>query len=300
LIAGVRAEDSRLVLHTQTAQGLPSDPAPKYFDVLPAVALTFRLTSSQNLRFSASQTLSRPEYREISTVAHEENGFEGLIVSGNARLKRALIQNYDARWEWYPTPSEVLSVGVFAKTFDQPIEKVIVGTTGAPTLNFVNAKGATNYGVEFELRKNLATIGHALTPFTFFANTTLMHSRIEPGNDSIASNTSALRPMQGQAAYVVNLGLSYISGGGRFSATALYNVVGRRITEVGQLPVPDAYELPRNVVDFSAQVLFTSQLALRLDAKNLLDAPYEVVQGAVTRLRYTTGRVLSLGLTLNR
>jgi outer membrane receptor protein involved in Fe transport len=104
--------------------------------------------------------------------------------------------------------------------------------------------------------------------------------------------------MQGQAGYVANLGLSYISSGGRVSATGLYNVIGRRIAEVGQLPVPDAYDLPRHIVDCSAQLLVTSQLALRFDGKNLLDAPYRTVQGSVTRLRYTTGRVLTLGLTL--
>jgi outer membrane receptor protein involved in Fe transport len=191
----------------------------------------------------------------------------------------------------------VVSIGLFAKTFEQPIEKVIVGSTGASTLSFVNADGATNYGVELEIRKNLSTIGRALTPFTVFANTTLMHSRIRPGNEGISSNTSAERPMQGQAAYVVNAGVSYATAGGRISATGLYNVVGRRITEVGQLPVPDAYELPRHVIDCSAQALITSQVAMRFDAKNLLNAPYQVAQGAVTRLYYTTGRVFTLGLT---
>jgi outer membrane receptor protein involved in Fe transport len=241
--------------------------------------------------------LSRPEYREISPIRYEQNGFEGLIVAGDTSLKRVLIQNYDARWEWYPTPAEVVSLGVFAKTFDRPIERVLVAAAGAPTLQFVNAKGATNYGVELEVRKNFATIVPALAPLTWFANATLMRSRIEPGNATIASNTSAVRPMQGQAGYVVNLGLSYLSGGGRISATTLYNVVGRRIAEVGQLPVPDAYDLPRHIVDCSAQVLVTPQLALRFDGKNLLDAPYRMVQGAVTRLRYTTGRVLTFGLT---
>jgi TonB-dependent receptor len=298
LIAGARGEDSRLHVRAVTAQGRPSDPAPEYFDLLPALSLTFRLTAAQNLRLSASQTLSRPEYREVSIVPHADNGFEGLIVFGNDSLRRALIRNYDVRWEWYPTPAEVVSVGVFAKTFDHPIEKVIVGTTGAPALSFVNANGANNYGLELEVRKNLAALAPALTPLTLFANTTVMHSRIEPGNAGLSSNTNAKRPMQGQAGYVVNAGLSFIDPSGRVSATGLYNVVGRRIVEVGQLPVPDAYELPRNLVDFSAQAQLSPQLALKLDAKNLLDAPYRVVQGSVTRLRYRAGRVLTLGATL--
>jgi outer membrane receptor protein involved in Fe transport len=138
----------------------------------------------------------------------------------------------------------------------------------------------------------------SLLPLTVFTNATFMRSRIRPGNDSIASNTSANRPMMGQAGYVVNAGLSYASANGRLIATAFYNVVGRRIVEVGQQPLPDAVELPRHVVDATMQTQLGPRLALKLDAKNLLDAPYRVVQGSVTRLRYHAGRVVTLGVTL--
>jgi len=37
-------------------------------------------------------------------------------------------------------------------------------------------------------------------------------------------------------------------------------------------------------------------VSARLDAKNLLDSPYEVKQGDVIRERYRSGRVISLGL----
>jgi hypothetical protein len=38
-------------------------------------------------------------------------------------------------------------------------------------------------------------------------------------------------------------------------------------------------------------------ISVKLDAKNLLDAPHLVRQGDVTRERYTTGRVLALGVS---
>ncbi|HEY7686748.1 MAG TPA: hypothetical protein VH833_11635, partial [Gemmatimonadales bacterium] len=175
---------------------------------------------------------------------------------------------------------------------------VIVAQTGASALSFVNARGASNIGVELEVRRNLSMFAPGLLPFTAFANATLMRSRIRPGNDSLASNTSANRPMMGQAGYVVNAGLTYATPNGRLTATAMYNVVGRRIVEVGQLPLPDAYELPRHVVDATVQAQLGTRIALKLDSKNLLDAPYRVVQGSVTRLRYRAGRVFTLGVTL--
>lgn len=297
LIGGARVEDARLRVHSVTAQGDSSSPQLHDVDVLPALALTLRLTSAQNLRLSASQTLSRPEYRELSEVPYADI-LGGLTVFGNPGLRRALIRNFDVRWEWYPGPAEVVSIGVFAKQFDHPIEKIIVAQTGASALSFVNARGASNLGVELEVRRNLSMLASGLLPFTAFANATLMRSRIRPGNDSLASNTSADRPMMGQAGYVVNAGLTYATPNGRLSATALYNIVGRRIVEVGQLPLPDAYELPRHVVDATVQAQLGSRIALKLDTRNLLDAPYRVVQGSVTRLRYRAGRVFTLGVTL--
>ncbi len=297
LIGGARVEDARLSVQSVTAQGDSASPRLHNTDLLPALALTVRLSASQNLRLSASQTLSRPEYRELSPVPYADI-LGGLTVFGNPGLQRALIRNFDARWEWYPGPAEVLSIAVFAKQFAHPIEKVIVAQTGASALSFVNAAGANNVGVELEVRRNLSTLSPSLLPLSVFTNVTLMRSRIRPGNDSIASNTNARRPMMGQAGYVVNAGLTYATVNGRLSATALYNVVGRRIVEVGQQPLPDASELPRHVLDVTVQSQLGARVAVKLDAKNLLDAPYRVVQGSVTRLRYHAGRVFSLGVTL--
>ena len=59
--------------------------------MLPSLALNYRLTPDQNLRLSATQTLSRPEYRELSPAAYFEQ--VGLAVTrGNPNLIRALFR----------------------------------------------------------------------------------------------------------------------------------------------------------------------------------------------------------------
>ncbi len=289
VIGGARVEQSHIDVTTMRPNGTLAPPAQlRNTDVLPSLAVTLHVAANQNLRLSATQTLSRPEYRELSSVQYRDLVF-GLNVQGNPGLRRALIQNFDARWELYPSPAEVFSVALFAKHFDDPIERIIVGTTGANTISFVNADGATNYGVELEARKQLGEL-------TLFANSTLMRSRIQPGNDSIASLSSKNRPMVGQAEYVVNAGLSYNSTAG-FGATLLYNVVGPRITEAGTTLIPDAYEQARNVVDLALRAPVTGNASIKIDAKNLLDAPVHVDQGGVTRLWYRTGRTVSVGMT---
>ena len=294
LIGGARVENWDLELNSLSAQGVPVLTTRDNTDLLPALSLNYQLTETHVLRLSASQTLSRPEYREIANTSSFEP-IGGVITFGNPDLQRALIQNYDARWEWYPRAGEVFSVALFAKRFDQPIERTFVATTGALANSFVNAEKADNYGIELEVRKTLDFLSPSLTPLTLFANTTLMQSEITPGSTVL---TNPNRPMVGQAEYVVNGGLTYAGPGG-ISATALYNVVGPRIVEAGAQPFPDTKELERHVVDLSVQVPVLASTSIRLDGKNLLDSPYRWDQGGITRLRYKAGRVFSFGLSWN-
>ena len=60
---------------------------------------------------------------------------------------------------------------------------------------------------------------------------------------------------------------------------------------------PDVIEQPRHMLDLSLRTTVLGSVSLKLDAKNLLDAPYELVQGDVTRESYRSGRSYSVGLS---
>jgi hypothetical protein len=124
-----------------------------------------------------------------------------------------------------------------------------------------------------------------------------MRSEISPGNTDVSALTSAHRPMVGQAACVVNAGLAYLHPTRDVSATVLYNLVGRRIHEAGALPLPDSYEEPRHMLDAAVRVPLAPGVAAKLDARNLLDSPFQVTQGDVVRQRYRSGRTFSLGFS---
>jgi TonB-dependent receptor len=299
VIGGARVEHASIRVLTQQTAGADTTAALVNTDVLPSLAVNVKLSETQSIRVSGSQTLARPEYRELSPVSFFEV-LGGGVVFGNAGLRRSLIQNYDARWEWYPSSGEILSVGAFAKRFTDPIERVDVATSGEPQVTFVNAEGATNYGVELELRKGLGFLGQRLAPLAVFTNATLMRSDITLGNRGLASNTNDSRPMVGQAPYVLNGGVTYTSESGGSSATLLFNRVGRRIVAAGAAPLPDNYEQARSVLDLSLRFPLAGSLAAKLDARNLLDAPFTITQGDVVRERYSFGRVVSLGLSWQR
>lgn len=295
LVGGSRIEVQALSILADPAFGRAEAVEPVYVDVLPSVAFNINLTDRHALRVSASQTLARPEYREIVPIASRDV-LGGEQFRGNINLKRTLIQNADIRWEFYPSAGEVVSVAAFAKRFDKPIERVYRGTSGTRVTTFENAKSAVNVGAELELRKGLGLVADFLNPWTAFSNFTVMHSTIDIGAIG-AGSVQQERPMVGQAPYVLNAGLTYASRRGGLSATALYNVIGRRIFAASLLPLPSVYEEPRHVVDFSVRFPLLRGMSAKFDAKNLLDAPYEVTQGTVQREFYRSGRSFSFGMS---
>jgi TonB-dependent receptor len=297
LIGGARVEQAKIDVATVLSNGSNIPANLDNTDVLPSLVLNFRATANHTFRLSATQTLARPEYRELSPVQFIDV-IGSATTRGNQDLKRTLIQNYDTKWEWYPSGGEVFSLGAFYKRFDAPIERIDVATGGtSQIITFGNARSAQNYGIEAEARSNLGSISEALRPLTVFGNLTLMNSEIDIG-EGVSANTNAQRPMMGQAPYVVNTGVTWSNLGGDRSATLLYSVVGRRITSAGTVPYPDLYEQPRNLVDLSIRYPLLRTLSLRADARNLLDAPYRFVQGGFTRQEWRAGRQFSFGMQL--
>jgi TonB-dependent receptor len=291
VVGGARLERSELEVAYEDVLGNLGVSAPSYTDVLPAASLTLDLGTSQKLRLSGSQTLARPEYREIAPICYRA-GLGEEQRCGNPDLRRTLIRNYDLRWERYPGAGEVLSIALFGKQFADPIEPRYQGRSGTNSIWFENARSAVNYGVELEAVRNLDFISERLTPLSVFANLTLMKSEIDTGKEG-----DAKRAMTGQAPYVVNAGLTWASERGA-SATVLYNVVGERIINArpsGQ-DVADMLEQPRPGLDLSLRFPLLTAIAGKLDLKNLLDAPYEVRQGDLLRARHRTGRSVSLGV----
>jgi hypothetical protein len=297
VVAGARLESELLDVTAKETYGRsPVNVRRRYTDALPALALNVRFSDGHVVRVSASQTLARPEYREVVPI-NQRDVFGGEQFRGNPDLRRTLIQNADVRWEWYPRPGEIISLALFAKHFDGPIERVYRGTSGTRVTTFENTRSANNYGVELEARGTLDFVAPRLRQLTAFSNVTLMRSEIDLQSVG-AGSVEPRRPMVGQAPYVLNAGLTYASRGGGLAATGLYNVVGRRIFAASLLPLPSVYEQPRHVVDLSLRLPVARSVSAKVDLKNVLDAPYEVTQGGVTREFYRAGRAFSVGASM--
>ena len=296
VIAGARVESADITVNASTQGGFTSSANLDNTDVLPSLLVNTKLTETQNLRFGLTRTLARPEYRELAPVTFRDV-LGGVSVTGNDQLRRSLIDNVDLRWEMFPNPGEVLSIGVFAKRFDSPIERIEQATSGAYQARFQNALSAVNAGVELELRKQLGFLGGWAEPLTGFSNVTLMSSSVDLDTLGGLTVTDRTRRLVGQAPYVVNAGMTYSSLSGSTNATILYNVVGERIQAAGVVPLPNIVEKPRQMVDLSLRFPVMGSLSARVDARNLLDARYRFMQGNLEREGYNAGRTFSVGFS---
>jgi hypothetical protein len=273
-------------------------------DVLPAVNATISLTDDMKLRAGASRTLARPQLRELAPFSFADYA-GGFLVIGNPELERTRISNFDLRWEWFAGPEAVIGVSGFYKRFAGPIE-VSVLPSSELLKTWVNAHGASNYGVEVELQSDLAFITEPLQNVSLSGNLTLVESDVEtlgsarvylPGTGATDLGVvSRNRPLQGQSPYVANAGLTW-SGHGGASMSVLFNRFGRRIDAVGGQTTPDIFEEARSQLDAVVAWPLASGWRVKLAASRLVGSAVEFTQGGETIRSYDLGRAVSLALS---
>lgn len=257
IYAGARYEYNRqeLIMNTRQNEESKRSTFYDYKDLFPSVNVTYKLNEKHQFRLAYGKSVNRPEFRELSTSVFYDFDL-GSSVMGNADLQAAYIQNLDLRYEWYPSNGEQISVALFYKHFENPIEWTYTMSGGTdPIYSYINAKGANNYGVEVDIRKNLDFIG--MKNFSFSFNGAWIKSKVQfnEGTNNID------RPMQGQSPYLINTGIFYNNPGKGWNAAVLYNRIGKRIIGVGNRygsssegdarNIPNSYEMPRNSVDLS-------------------------------------------------
>jgi outer membrane receptor protein involved in Fe transport len=255
-------------------------------DGLPAGAVILGLSDTMSLRLAYGGTVARPLVRELAPF-RVQDFVRRRNVQGNPDLRRTYVHNLDARWEMFPSQTEVLAASVFYKFFLDPIEAIILDTRG--NLTFENTESARNYGLELEARTGLGRFGDALEDLVLTVNFAWIHSSIELSDDQLMTATSQERPLQGQSPYVANLSLGYSPSGTGLSLNLFYNVFGRRIVEVGRNRIPDSYEEPFHSLDFTASYQLAEHWTLGMSATNLLLQQAVVEQGGLEISRIDRG-----------
>lgn len=302
VVGGVRFEDAET--NVQTIDPLVPGSVPAIAtlsnrDPLPGVNVIFALTPKQNLRFGYGRTLSRPDFRELSPFDFT-NVLGGFNTVGNPNLRRAKIDNFDGRWEYFMGGDHLIAVSYFVKDFTDPIEVTIQPTTDLRQ-SFVNAAGAKNQGIELEFRRNLGFLSDRLIPFSLHTNFTVVGSNVDIPSAQALLLTSKARPLVGQSRYVYNIIAEWAKPEWRSQARFFVNTVSRRITDVGTFGLPDIYQERQTFLDaaYQYQLAADGKWNLRFTAENLGNNHYLWTQADITQRSYRLGRTFSLGLSFS-
>ncbi|MCT1523858.1 TonB-dependent receptor [Sphingobacterium hotanense] len=285
LVYGVRAEHYNLANRqeeyiTRRFGEIPdhfalfSTTGEKDWRLLPSANLTYSLTPQMNARLAYSKTAIRPDFRESGYFGFYDFELDATITG--RQVVSTIVDNFDLRYEWYPSPGEIISISGFYKKMKDPIELVFVQDG---QYRFQNQYAAKNYGVEMEIRKSLGFISDKqwLQNITLFGNGTLLKSKVEvqdvpmPGENRETVRYPYLdRPLYGQAPWIINGGIAYQDE--IFGFTASYNKSGHRSNTINLDPASVEYEKGRNMLDaqISAKIL-KRKAELKLDVSNLLD-----------------------------
>lgn len=325
VIAGLRVENTDLTTRNEGPPTInvqdPLDPGQtieissngniQVTDFLPSLNLVYNLTEKTNIRAAFSQTLARPNMREISPF-RSLGSIGADIVIGNPQLTRTLIQNYDLRLETYPRPGEVIALSAYYKRFDDPIIVNIYSTGSAIEMQPNNVDEAFVYGAEFEFRKKLDFISESLKSLKFIFNASVTYSQVNKAQrelDQIEGFVGAegvnkeTRPFQGQSPYILNFALMHNSTKLRWENGLRFNIWGRRLSYQTPAQIPDVYEVSRPSLDFTSSKQFGEHFSLSFKVMNIMDMEFRQefdfdVAGVDNAYRtYRLGRTFQLSLT---
>ena len=279
LNAGLRAEHTnQIYTMLQKFRNMGQVGEQSYWDWLPSASLKWTPTKKMNVRLSYYRSINRPGFYEI--VPYQIMG-EEYQEKGNPNLKRARIDNVDLRWEWFPSATEQVLVGVFYKYLQDPIEQVFVAAdgklgSGADAYYMPDNLGnAKNYGFEIDVVKYIRHFG-------IKANYTYTHSRIttskreyKEGSAEYKTGVTQTRPLVNQAPHTANLSLLYKDTNYGWNAQLAASYTGTKLALVSPFKDADQWDKAMFGLDFSMEKKFPCGVSVFLKANNLLDAKRE-------------------------
>jgi hypothetical protein len=280
-------------------------------DLLPSINIIAPISAKTGLRMAYYKTVNRPEMREMAPFSFYNFNLNSEII-GNTQLNRALLHNFDIRYEIFPGKEDMFSVGAFHKRIISPIEfSLETSQPGIRTFSYQNESSAEIQGVEFELRKSLKFLGRYLAPGLFnymslYGNFSLINSAVQFKQ----SNSTQNRSLQGQSPYVANISLFFENKKG-LQASVNFNKIGDRIAYIGvakdvQPFGSDIYEFGRSILDFQVGKNMNKAGNLKLTFGDVLRQATVFYQdinenkkydetGDNTLFKFTNGMTITLG-----
>jgi TonB-dependent receptor len=270
--------------------------------VYPSAALTYMSdlwAETFQFRFGWSETAVRPDLREITGSSYIDP-ITGDLTRGNPGVTPSAVTNYDIRGEWFFGNGDNMTVTLFRKDIDRPIEffeSPASDTTIAREI--LNANEATVEGVEVEFLKELGFLGGPFETLFVQGNVTVQDSELVCDANGAKFSceadapTNPVRPLSGASDYVANFMLGFDSPNAKHTASIMFNVFGERLYVAGRNGSPDGYEQPFNSVDFTYFWYPTDTMTLKLKAQNVLNETISIERDGIVVFEEDPGTTIS-------
>jgi len=285
IVPGIRLESYTQDIEYDVINLLPSDPgfaeASETF-FLPSLNVKYALKENQNLRFSASRTVSNPEFKEVAPFVYEDvtnqTGGNPDILGDNPFSE---IFNIDLKYEWFFERGEIFSVSAFAKQINDPVN-LVVANDATGTQRFVRSGDrAEVFGLEVELRKAILKNEDEDAILTFGLNASYIDTQQDLRDSSGFINTTFDRDtdeLQGASPFLINTDLSYSPtsfGSYKPVANLVFSYFSDRIDALGSGQLGNIVETGIPTLDFIWKNNFGEHIELNASAKNILDPTIE-------------------------
>lgn len=277
LNVGLRYEYSSQVVDYHNDQGNPERSVLTGNDLFPAVNFRYNLSKKHNLRLSASRTVTRPSFIEMSPFLYQES-YGSAQIRGNADIRNGYNYNLDLRYEWI-SGADLISMTLYYKFLDSPIERIQMLSGGTSVQHsFQNADNGMAAGAEFEIRKRI------IEDLSVTANVAYMYTDVilpEGG-----SYTDTRRALQGASPWLANADISYsptFRNGDALSLVLTYNYQGERIHAVGVSGLGNVIQDGLHTMDFIATYNIGEHCSLSLELDNILDSAVSFRQEVISR-----------------
>jgi len=282
ILGGARMENTNEAYQTQESVQIPAAYGTiQYNNLLPSVEIKFKITDKQSIHASYFASLARPSLYDIIPYSLPGDYYTEI---GNPELLATQANNYDLRYEFFPSASEEILAGVFYKQIYNAIEDAIVRGAGPSAINLepTNIGGDTNpainYGFEFQFIKYIHNFG-VVANYTYTHSSITVPEQLYNDNPALGGfNTKVVdesRPLQGQANDIANLSLIYRAPkiGLEMEVSGVYT--GKEISAVSIWYEMNLWQMPMTTLAFSFEKRLSKKINLSLYGKinNILNTP---------------------------
>lgn len=307
---GLRAEDIKMNVSWDTNISFPGFSNNSNIDlnkqyVLPSLNLKYVLNDKVNFRASSSVTYTYPQFKEIAPFTYEGINFQ---ESGNPALVASDNYNAEIKFELFPSKSELLSVGLFGKLIQNSINRLERNSAIERDFTFDNSGDATVFGAEIETKWDIINndINEDKTKtLSVGANVTLMKTELKYNTSNTSFNyTGSSSQLEGASPFTLNTDISYQfkNVGNSTIASLVFNYQSDKVFSIGTNFQENIIEKGVPMVDFIFSHQFSKKIAVKFNAKNILNPSFETYRDIPEKLTmsfYKKGATFSAGISFN-